>query len=370
MTFLNRTLTLFFILLLLCCWGCGDTPTSVMELVLPDSNDAAEPLGSGDLRLLPGDTPVGETAAHAEVTSIPPHLQELWWGSWDDTLETFQEDFATAELAAEDSADEDVRTRMVASVFNGVCLRAEQADYYTKYIDVDGIAVIGTELVRDAYFLKARDEILIMTDAYPGIRKAIAGETDFRMILVYDAVENPYHIPETRYMGHNFNLGTAWCTPDYCVTTANEVIGSDGIRYADLGYGTFNHEFAHAINTAFLRDPGLFPNFVERLVAAYDEGLQTPEFQSYPDDYWWVSASEFWAEASRMWLDDMGNFGAEPVPVFNVPELDALVPTPTEEWERKLASWRESFPKLAALLEDVYPIRPLGQMRKKYRTRQ
>lgn len=370
MLFLNRTLTLFFIVLVLCCWGCGDTPNSVMELVLPDSNDATEPLGSGDLRLLPGDTPVGETAAHAEITSIPPHLKELWWGSWDDTLETFQEDFATADLAAEDSADEDVRTGIVAGVFNGVCLRAEQEHYYTKYIDVDGIAVIGTELVRDAYFLKARDEILIMTDAYPGIRKALAGETDFRMILVFDGFENPYHIPETRYMGHNFNLGTAWCTPDYCVATVNEVISPDGIPYAGLGYGTFHHEFAHAINTAFLRDPGLFPNFVERLVAAYDEGLQTPEFQSYPDDYWWVSASEFWAVATAKWLDDMGNFGAEPVPLFNVPELDALVPTPTEEWERKLASWRESFPKLAALLEDVYPIRPLGQMRKKYPTRQ
>ena len=369
MLFLNRTLTLFFIVLVLCCWGCGDTPNSVMELVLPDSNDAAEPLGSGDLRLLPGDTQVGETAAHAEVTSIPPHLQELWWGSWDDTLETFQEDFATAELAAEDSADEDVRTRMVASVFNGVCLRAEQADYYTKYIDVGGIAVIGTKLVHDAYFLKARDEILIMTDAYPGIRKALAGETGFRMILVRSNFENAYHIPEARHLAHNFNLGIAWCIEGYCVASVGESIGSDGILYAGIG-GIFHHEFAHAIHDAFLKDPGLFPNFAKRLQAAYDEGLQTPAFRNAPDNYWWVDVGEFWAEASRMWLKDMGNFGAEPVPLFNVPDIDALVPTPTERWEEELATWRKLFPKITALLEDVYPIRPLGQMRKKYPTRQ
>lgn len=355
MPFLNRTLTLFLTLLLLCCWGCGDPPTSVMELVLPDSNDAAEPLGSGDLHLLPGDTPVGETASHAEITSIPPHLQELWWGSWDDTLETLQGvDFAKVEHPV-----------TLFRGFGGVCMRAEQEHYYTKYIDVGGIAVIGTELVRDAFFLKARDEILIMTDAYPGIRQALAGETGFRMILVHAGFENPYYIPEARYLAHNFNLGIAWCVEGYCVARVDESIGSDGILYAGIG-GIFHHEFAHAIHDAFLKDPGLFPNFAKRLQAAYDEGLQTPAFRNAPDNYWWVDVGEFWAEASRMWLKDMGSFGAEPVPLFNVPDIDALVPTPTELWEEQLATWRELFPKITALLEDVYPIRPLGQMRKAY----
>ena len=349
--FMKRLLYLCVILSLCLCWGCGDPPNSVMELVLPDNNDTAEPPGSSELRPMPGDSPIGETAMHTAVTSIPPHLQELWWGSWDDTLETLQGvDFAKVKHPV-----------TLFRGFGGICLRAEQEHYYTKYMDADGIAIIGSQIVDDAMLLAARQWILIMTEAYPGIRQALAPETGFRMILVHNGFENPYSLPEARHLSHNFNLGIAWCVEGYCVARADTVGGENGIYYGVVG-GDFLHEFAHAIQDAFLKKPGLFPHFAERLQAAYDEGLQSIAYQNSPDNYWWVDVGEFWAEASRMWLEDMGHFGAEPVPVFNEPDFDALVPTPTEMWEEKLATWREAFPKITALLEDVYPIRPLGQM--------
>ena len=349
---MNRTHACFFLcLLLLGCLSCGDPPTSVMELVMPDNGDTAEP---------PDVMPVTEEAAEPETTDnvtvplfemeailattgevhspIPDDVYEHLWGHW---------------------------TKIGLST---------PRRYYTKYIDAGGIAIVGSDLVDDGAFQRARHVALVMTSKVPGLRDALSynqpggvsgDEVPFRFVLIADNYEELPNLPE------NLNVdisATIWwggsCGTFMCRAKADDL-------------GAIIHEMAHAINYAIL-ERNLVPNFGERLEAAFEREMDKvrlrtevdgepyipyvnadgeivgirdlPEWKDRPlycmansnshDNSW-----EFWAWfVQKTWFDSAFN------PNYRAADINYQ---PIED------TWRPECPNLVSITEEVFPAFPL-----------
>ncbi len=327
----HRTTACFLILLLLCCGlQCN---TDVARVVLPEVTAPAEdnvtepPLFEMEAIL----------ATRGEVHSpIPDDVYDLLWGHW---------------------------TKAGLST---------PRDYYTKYIDADGIAIVGGDLVTDRHFQKARHIALVMTSKVPGIRDALSynqlggvsgDEVPFRFVLIADYLD-VQHLPEN--LNVNVSGTIHWggsCGTFMC--RAN----------IDGGATTIIHEMTHAINYAIL-ERNLVPNFGERLEAAFAKEMDKvrlrteidgepylpylnadgeivtiwdlPEWGDRPnycmansnshDNAW-----EFWAWfVERKWFDDMFD-----------PRYLSLPGTSLTSW------FRSDCPNLFFVTEEVFPAFPL-----------
>lgn len=69
-----------------------------------------------------------------EITSVPREKQTHWWGQWE-----------------------------------------EPQRYYTKYLDVEGIVIIGSDSVDDNIFYKAKEVVLKVTSKHLQFRRDLSG---------------------------------------------------------------------------------------------------------------------------------------------------------------------------------------------------
>lgn len=100
-----------------------------------------------------------EVHAPVEVTDLP---EEVW-----QTIYLFSE--AEYELGNYDQAEIDV-------------LRARQKAFYNRYIDADGIPIVGNDATADYHFVSARQVMLIMTAKHPHFREKL--RKGFYFVLV------------------------------------------------------------------------------------------------------------------------------------------------------------------------------------------
>lgn len=354
MLFLNRTLTLFFILLLPVCWGCGDTPTSVMELVLPDSNDTAEP---------PGENAIPATEAVAE--EMPPSVNTMGLSEMEVIL--------ASEGEVHSPIPDDVYEQLWGE-WTKVGLTTPRR-YYTKYIDAGGIAIVGGDLAEDVWFQKARHIVLIMTSKLPGLREALSSnqpggvtgdEVRFRLIIVNQDLDSIENFPE------NLNAN---------VDATKDWLGACGAVDCWAGSwnfeGTVMHETVHAIERAIVVR-NLLPNFLERMDAAWKREMEKVELRWEVDGNPYLpfttadrtlvrkrdlpewkdrplyckansnshdNASEFWA----WFVEDTWFDGA-----FN-PRLRAS----DTSYDPIRDTWRPTCPNMVAVTEEVFPPFPL-----------
>ena len=340
MTFLNRTLTLFLTLLLLCCWSCGDPPNSVMEMVLPDKDMPAEEppaMTMADVKTTPveegtaaedqppaDEPPVTiETETEAETEPPPPVEPEL------PEMPELPDLGLIGKMEAILASEGQVHSPIPDDIYEllwGNWTKAGNAEprrFYKKFIDADGIAIVGSQNVDDRTFQLARRIVLIMTSKLPGLREALAVTTPdphnatdrFRLVLYTPDVENPGNLPEIQQGGEV--LGGIFGFP--MAVTPLEA----GKRYTDAISLTLVHEMAHAIEYALTFHPHVFPGFSERLNSAWErqqenfrlrEGDERPEIELiyiYPtchakDSYSNHNVSEWWATyLANDWFDEL-----------------------------------------------------------------
>lgn len=366
-TFLNRP-HVFFVILLLCCWGCGDPPTSVMELVLPDSNDTTEP---------PGENTIPVTEAVAE--EMPPSVNTM-------PLFEIEAIFATAGEVHSPIPDDVYEDLWGHWTLAGL---STPRSYYTKFIDAGGIAIVGGDTVPDASFQMARHIVLVMTAKLPALREALSRKTKtsvrgrdipFRVVIReggFGSTE-PDPDPETtlrRYLeaipeyskgGTISGSGQFYAYP-LCVVSGGTWV-EDGSRWAGQpSLGNLVHEFAHAIHGAFIDQPHLLPDiqFTERLGNTWErqmehfrkreeEGLPVNKNLASPyavcwgkDIYGNVDPWEHWAFfVDKEWFSRHG---------LNSPEYLAKYPPPA------YGGRRENCGELVDLASEVLPAFPLHQ---------
>ncbi len=203
--------------------------------------------------------------------------------------------------------------------------------YYTKYIDADGIAIVGNHYVRDEQFYVAREIILHMTSKHPEIREHLSLETNnrgFRVVLMNteEPVDSEFNsefgrrngyvaaYPENQRFTHS---GQSLRT--HCVAR----IGWRGLQWdaetetwkpgrLTLGVGTLIHEFAHALASQQAITL-IYPDFHEQLENAfltdipYDPDNPNPiapfgENSAHTAGFGNKNMSEYWAELTRHWF--------------------------------------------------------------------
>jgi len=274
--------------------------------------------------------------AGSTIGPLPEELQVLLFGDPDYYVEQL--------LGLPAHADEEVTVRDHRWEFMGLDKRFKELEeapewlldqislidakraYYTKYIDANGVVIMGHDLVDDAHFYNAREVILTMTSKRPELRDrltphyeyAIAGSTTgpksptrFRMVLFEFSSEEFPPLPEKPG-----GFGNAGSCGLYCTAGVSDWMGR---FWTD--YSVVVHEFAHAIHYAIndFHIPGnpihdeinkLDPTFQARLEAAYDvaKANAVEERPVLHDkyatwDYAMTNVKEYWAVGVAYWFE-------------------------------------------------------------------
>lgn len=217
------------------------------------------------------------------IGSVPPDVQTLLWGDRDALLQ---------QLLDLQTGDEGEATALL----DQICLIDAQREYYTKYVDAGGIAIIGDRHVSDKFFFAAQEIVLTMTSKRPELRGLLSPAQDFRLVL------NAWHsdgIPEMwPDKTKNEWPGIGWCFPEYCAAQVS--IYYTAAQEERLGgLNTIIHEFAHAMHHV-IRE--FDPTFQSRLETAY---AIASEIEWYDEgDYAMTNVSEYWAEGVAYWFDE------------------------------------------------------------------
>ena len=306
-----RNWVYLFFVMCLCVCGCADEQLSQpMEMVF---------FGGGD----------ADVAAESTITGVPEDVQLLVWGDRDalveellglpESYEALGIVFGYGKLSGAEARKE--------WLLDQICLIERQQDYYTKYIEAGGIAIMGNWTVDDAHFYNARDVILIMTSKRPELRAPLTpqGDKKFRIILFsLERYGDPSAPPETmafppsipEYPGGHNHAG--WCGWTSCKVgvQANPSPESWG-RLGGGAYSILIHEVGHAIHDAI---NALDPTFQARLEASYAaayanaaEAWPSPlgHLEQYSKrSYAMTNVMEYWAEGVSDW------FGYVTVEVF------------------------------------------------------
>ena len=286
---------LLILLLLTCGLKCN---TNVARVMLPELTETDAPAES----TAPQFEMEAILATRGEVHSpIPDDIYEWLWGHW-----------TAAGLSA-------------------------PRDYYTKYIDAGGIAIVVGDLVDDGLFQAARHVVLVMTAKVPGIREALsinAPDVDnsgrrFQLAILPGYEETASDLPDVEETFHGSIFAYPLAAAQIVRIEQKTVGGTTSHPIVRL----IIHEMAHAIHHTLIARPYLLPDFGENLEEAW---LHERE-QLGDRDVW-----EFWAEfIENHWLDE-----------WNTPRY--LAEEPNHEFRRK------RHPRIVALAEEVFPAFPLA----------
>lgn len=278
----------------------------------------------------------GNTDTDSVIGPPPPEIAKLLWGDIDATRAKLVEVTENGSYVTEDGntifdSAGVARDRFIYKI-NFI---ETQRNYYQKYIDADGIAIIGSDEVDDVFFYAAKKVALGMTAKRPETREWLsvyhgAWPADrFRMILASPNCDYPQVHVSVEDNGRICDrYGGACVSEAYCVVVVqfSPFPGhEDELSFS----GTFIHEMGHAIHFA-LQD--IDPTFQARLEAAYEDakiGDGGSWFGGMPND------KEFWAEATKYWFRKVAS------------------PSPTGKWGENLY---HADPLLYELLDEVYPL--------------
>jgi len=173
--------------------------------------------------------------------------------------------------------------------------------FYEKYIDADGIPVLGSRNVSDEALYRARYLILQMLAGQDRVRDEMIAHG--ARVAIMAATEVTTDVPEHAYLqGDTTNwderargLGG---TVDLPLTTGAEenVLCQAGDSYA--GEDIFMHEFGHTIHNLGLHFA--FPDFEAKLSAAYSAAQMN---RLWTGTYAMENEQEYFAEGVQSWFN-------------------------------------------------------------------
>ena len=168
--------------------------------------------------------------------------------------------------------------------------------FYAKYLDCDGIIVIGSKNVSDKAFYRLQELLDSILAFRPDLRKTLV-EAGFRYIIV-GKDEQITDVPEYSHMepkafwnqrARGFGGRTTSCGEE-------NVLNLPGDRYDDESI--LIHELAHGIHHPGLHDCD--PSFQGKLDALYKKAMDKG---IYEYDYASTNAAEYWAESVQAFFD-------------------------------------------------------------------
>ncbi len=279
----------------LCFLGCGDEGWYI-------NNEVAPP-------------------APATIGAVPPHVAESLWGD----LHALVDELSLL-LREDDKLGDEFHGARWQSMVKRIALILSQQEYYTKYINAGGVAIVGGRDVDDRFFYAAREIVLSMTSKRPEVRAFLTHNYGFRMIL-FNSEWGIASIPEV-ILVRPLRPVSGSCVIDdflldnYCV--ASFPFPNDHPLFGN----TFVHEFAHAMHTVIQR---LDATFQERLETAYANAV---EFGGYwqAGHYGYTDVLEYWAVGVTTWFDTVGHPKSSDILGPQFLAKDPLLYALLEEW--------------------------------------
>ena len=335
---------LFFFLMILSV-GCFDGERGVLTELL------VEPAGAPPVPVLKPLTAMiaAGTGSELVLSPIPAAVEaHLYHGSWEAALRDLARLLTIPEVSAEtlgDRCDLDLHRR----------------GFYDKYIDAGGIAIIGPSDrtsrlgVRDEWLYAAREVILAMTSERPGLRRVLSLEHEFgfRYVLLGthwwldESMPSELADHGLYYYAFFTPIGMGWLAAGG-VHQRWEDVSNDWEEVFEPP--AVVHQMAHAIDVAFDEYPHLFPDWGERLTAAYEAALaKALEGEGFfpADDAAMQNERDYWACGAEEWFTDMHAY-------YYLADPD----------EVQRAQMLEKDPLLYALLDEVFPVANLPQRMK------
>ena len=328
---IRKHVSFILLMLCLCAFVCDDNPIDVIT-VPPDTEGLTGGLTGSITNLDRLLTIVPDLMAPniaGEVTDLTPEVWEKLKFNREINFNVHQKNVMRGEELQMEYSEKDKAAmkytydREVAKI---KFLEVEQPKFYNRYIDADGVSIIGNEKTLDEYFVMARDIFLIMTSKNPRLREPlrdhfyiiITGGFEEYWLTHRGHPESPQLMPEQRFIskrnGYLFarntcvtgGLGYDYGLPrtasvvkvqGYCVS---HVIG----RYDDLinptrghpptysqPFWTFIHEIVHGIERI---QKDIDPTFENRLIAAHERFLATDPVHPTIIGEWWAGVTPYW----------------------------------------------------------------------------
>ncbi len=176
-------------------------------------------------------------------------------------------------------------------------------DFYSKYVNVNGIPVISSWRVPDSCFVQAEKEIYAMTSMLdPKVLKAMVDNGT--KVAIMARYEGTTDIPEHAYLKNdkeiNWDLRARGLegTPELPLTTCAE---ENILAYQIDQYWAEDiliHEFAHSIQ--LLGIESVDPEFHDKLQVLLDNALAAGKYKNV---YANTNATEYWAEGVQDWFN-------------------------------------------------------------------
>ena len=261
--------------------------------------------------------------ADTEITGVPIEVQELVW---------YDPEAGREKLRVILEAGDTQPAWVADGIRKNICKGEQQRRYYAKYIDADGIAIMGNSNVTDQEFHIARDIILTMTAKRPEMRKLMSPAGKFRVILVQDTPSSSIgEIPEFACLNYEIDAGGI----------GGRFKSVSLVSARSRSWHTQIHEFAHSIHT-FINCYEIFEgycyytsgvdldaqNFVARLKKAYETAIEAGTWRG---EYAETSDGEYWAEGAVRWFLSIGP-GAEFLTHADFAARDPLLAELLDEW--------------------------------------
>ena len=228
--------------------------------------------------------------------------------------------------------------------------------FFNRYIDADGVSIIGNEMTHDKYFVVARDIFLMMTSKVPRLREpyrdyfylCIVGgrEEDHRSVFSSDGFL-VQAFPSEKYR-QDENQGRNIRNTCNTGRVGREEITESGLRklrgwcvscvfgpYPYWHFRTYVHEISHGFETVMYE---IDPTFKERRLKAHKN--------SDENDLWGspTNTNEWWAAVTSYWFFNVS-------PEFKTLEQRSLYGERFASYE----DFAEHDPMTAELLRQWYP---------------
>ncbi len=305
-----------FLMMLYLVYGCGDEsvlpPTQILDIMSPSQPVVTAP---------PAD--VFEIAM-GEQRETTMRIMRIWYTS------------DAADLPVESPEElerirEGIEIKLDGIAIEDFDLLALQKEFYTKYIDAGGIAIVANADVSDKDLIQARHAVLTMTSKRPELRDPLKIDHGFYLTLIGPATW-PSEIPEILPLNIPERFGEDLPHGRCHLSLASDLTGVRGLCYAPITYAiiyvepdepcppdscrcwndycytiwdgprihiyleTFVHEFGHALEDAIRV---LDPDFHDRLETAY---VSAKELGTWAGLYAETNPTEYWAEGCTWWF--------------------------------------------------------------------
>ena len=242
---------------------------------------------------------LGENTVHTE---LPPEVWEMLKIYRENNLSVY-EDLKRTQPAEHWEAN--YREKYEAELIRVNELKELEEAYYNRYIDADGIAIIGSEHTHDPFFVVAKDIVLLMTSKRPELRDALRGNS-FHVIDRVGLFAIPGWIDNIFWAGtvgmvRRSRWPTIWIHVSWSAVYPRSNPGQR--NYGGEPMDVFVHEFTHVLEWVIDRefDPD-FKHPIEgsKIWHAYN-AVKEKNFQ-------WTARGpgEYFAELAEVWFFHIG----------------------------------------------------------------